>query len=67
MNEYELINTINSLYSQLKQLQTIQTSSNQEEIGSQINKLNIDIATYLNELEKFSNDISLSTINVEFG
>lgn len=67
MNEYELINTINSLYSQRKQLQTIQTSSNQEEIGSQIDKLNIDIATYLNELEKFSNDISLSTINVEFG
>jgi hypothetical protein len=67
MNENELINTINSLYSQRKQLQSIQTASNQEEIDAQLNKINKDIASYMNELEKFSSDISLSSINIEFG
>jgi hypothetical protein len=67
MNEFELINTINSLYSQRKQLQSIQTSSNSEDIEKQLIKLNEDINIYMSELEKFSSEVSPSSINVEFG
>jgi hypothetical protein len=67
MNECELLNTINSLYSQRKQLQNIQTSTNSEEVEKQLSDINNKIDLYMVELSQFSNEILPSKINVEFG